>query len=1014
MTDSQPKSPAERVFLDELMKRRRVPLVTYRLQFTPAFTFDDAARIVPYLARLGITEIYCSPIFRAKPGSTHGYDVCDFGQLNPELGGDDAFARLQAALHTHGLGLVQDFVPNHMAVEPVQNPWWRNMLEHGPASPFANYFDVDWNPIKPELRGKVLLPFLGNHYGQVLENGELVVEYDAGCFVVRYFESTRPIDPRQYPRVLRIGLPELRAEMGDSSTLAEFLSIITALDHLPGVTDQNPERIGDRLRECAIAKERLARLVDSTPRIRQHINDALHILNGTPGQPESFDALHELLEELPFRLAYWKTAVHEINYRRFFDINQLAGLRVEEPAAFQAMHQLLLRLICDGTVTGVRLDHIDGLFDPMGYAQQLQSAVRGELLARFQTSHAEPELTVELQEAIRAAVLADPTGPVAHPLYVVVEKILTGDESLPTWQSEGTTGYDFLNDVSRLFVNSRNAQVMRQFYRLFTDRTDPFREVLYDCKKLITWTSLASELNVLAEALDRFSEVDRRTRDFTLDSLREALREVAVCFPVYRTYVGPGGITDTDRQVVDLAIQRARWKNPALETSAFDFVRANLVPELDASGGERYRARLRFAMKFQQYTGPLQAKGVEDTAFYRYNVLVSLNEVGGDPQRFGGTIAQFHSANQQRRARVPRAMLSTAIHDTKRGEDARTRIHVLSEVPRTWRGCVREWAEINAACRSTVDGTDAPDRNDEYLFYQTLVGCWPAEVTEPHTPPELVARVRDYMLKAIKEAKVHTSWITSNEGYDRATAKFVEEVLCGERSHEFLAKFLPFQRRVARAGMVNSLAQLVLKSTAPGVPDFYQGTELWDTSLVDPDNRRAVDYAQRMSMLAEIEPWLADTPTPTSAADAVAEWLNHWPDGRIKLYLTTCLLRLRKRAPQLFLDGEYLPLATDGEQAEHVVAFARRLGNEWAIAVVPRLSVLFARSMRELPVGDVWGNTVIQLPESFTAPALTNAFTRTNVATEPVQSGSQLRLSNILAICPVALLTSGVRAGSEV
>lgn len=399
----------------------RLPGATYRLQLTPEFTFDRAAAIVPYLARLGVTDVYLSPIFRAKPGSTHGYDVCDFGQLNPELGGDEGFARLHAALQQQGLGLVQDFVPNHMAVEPVLNPWWRSLLEHGPASPFAGYFDVDWNPIKPELRGKILLPFLGDQYGLVLERGELAVEHHADGFVIRYFDQTRPIDPRQYGRILRIGLNEWKAESGDDPALAELLSILSSLDHIPAVTQSDPEQANERLRECKIAKERIARLAESAPRVRTHIDNALRTLNGRPGIPDSFDALHDLLESLPFRLAYWKAALHEINYRRFFDINQLAGLRVEEPSAYEAMHRLLFRLIAEGAITGIRLDHIDGLFDPAGYLATLRKT--------------------------------------APQVYVLVEKIVTGDESLPPWPTAGTTGYDFLNDASRLFANPRNAAI---------------------------------------------------------------------------------------------------------------------------------------------------------------------------------------------------------------------------------------------------------------------------------------------------------------------------------------------------------------------------------------------------------------------------------------------------------------------------------------------------------------------------------------------------------------------------
>jgi (1->4)-alpha-D-glucan 1-alpha-D-glucosylmutase len=938
-----------------------VPSATYRLQFTPAFTFDHAAAVVPYLARLGVTDIYCSPIFQAKRGSTHGYDICNFGELNPELGGDEAFARLQAALSAHGMGLVQDFVPNHMAVEPVLNTWWRSMLEHGPASPFANFFDVDWTPVKPELLGKILLPFLGDHYGRVLERGELVVEYVGGEFVVRYFDATRPIDPRAYPRILRMGLPGLKSELGDDPALGELLSIMTALDNIPPAIERGPEAVATRLRESRIAKERLAKLIESTPRIGQHIEDGLRELNGAPGHPESFDALHELLEALPFRLAYWKTAVHEINYRRFFDINDLAGLRPEEPAAFQAMHQLLLKLIGEGAVTGVRLDHIDGLFDPAGYIAGLREA--------------------------------------APQAYVVVEKILTGDEQLPAWKVAGTTGYDFLNDVSWLLFDSRNAQILRRLHRAFTERTDPFREVVYDCKKLITWTSLASELNVLADALNRLSEGDRKTRDFTLDSLREALREVAVCFPVYRTYVGPDGAADGDRQLIDLAVERARRRNPAMESSVFDFVRTNLVAERNGASEEQYQARLRFAMKFQQYTSPLQAKGVEDTAFYRYNALISLNEVGGGPQRVGWTVAQFHAANQTRQSRAPHGMLCTATHDTKRGEDARTRIHVLSEVPRLWRRQVRQWAGLNAAHRTTVDAADAPDRGDEYLFYQTLVGCWPADATQPVAPPELLARVREYMLKATKEAKVHTSWISPNEAYDRAVAKFIEESLTGPTSGEFLSRFLPFQRRIALVGVVNSLAQLVLKATAPGVPDFFQGTEFWDLSLVDPDNRRPVDFDKRAAMLAELEPWVAGSGWPP-----VGDWLRNWHDGRIKLFVTACVLQLRKRCPDLFLAGEYFPVLTEGELADHVVAYARHHGDEWALVVVPRLCANMTSKKRRFPIGDVWGDTYLRVPPELAGRPARNVFTSAQLVAAPTPGAARLRVADVLSVCPVALL----------
>ncbi len=932
------------------------PVSTYRLQLTPQFTFTHAAAIVPYLARLGISDVYCSPIFRAKPGSTHGYDVCDFGELNPELGGNEAFLQLSRALQSHGMSMIVDFVPNHMAVEPVLNPWWRDMLEHGAASPFAKFFDVDWDPEKPELHGKILLPFLGEQYGLVLDRGELTLEYSGSEFVVRYFDATRPIDPRQYPRILRIGLDQLRQDMTDDVNLSEFLSIISALEHVPETTETNEELLADRLRECRVAKERIVRLREASPRIQQHIADAVQALNGTPGDARSFDALHDLLEALPFRLANWKTAVHEINYRRFFDINELAGLRVEEPATFTAMHKLILQLIHDKHVRGMRLDHIDGLFDPIEYLNQLKTETES-----------------------------------AQPFYVVAEKILTGSETLPEWQALGTTGYEFMNDVSRLLVHPRNAGAMRRTYQEFTGLTESFTDIVYDCKKLITWTSLASELNVLAHSLNRISESDRHSRDFTLDSLREALREVAVCFPVYRTYVSFAGMTEADKQVVDLAMLRARRRNPAMESSVFDFVRESLLPDREKLSQEEYEARLRFAMKFQQYTGPLQAKGVEDTAFYRHNALVSLNEVGGDPQRFGGTVAQFHQANLLRASQSPRGMLSTATHDTKRGEDARSRIHAIAEVPRGWRKYVQGWSEINAECRTIVDGISCPDRNDEFLFYQVLVGCWPAGHTEADAPEEFVARVREYMRKAIKESKVHTSWITANEGYDLAVTHFVDESLRGARSKEFLEKFLPFQQKMARVGVVNSLVQLVLKLTSPGVPDCYQGTEFWDLSLVDPDNRRVVDYAQRDAALQDLES------TPPDQRDArFGDALMQWHDARIKLFVSAVLLKLRRVQPDLFLNGEYVPLESIGEHSEHLVGFIRRNEHHSVLVAVPRLTLSMPGGRRSFPLGaDAWSDTQFQMPEEYREKNWQNVFLQTPTTT----SAAELFHTLPIAVC---------------
>jgi (1->4)-alpha-D-glucan 1-alpha-D-glucosylmutase len=984
-----------------LHQRRRLPVSTYRLQLRAGFTFREARAIVPYLAKLGITDVYCSPYLRARPGSTHGYDICNHNVLNQELGSESDYQAFVEELAAHHLGQVLDFVPNHMAVDPVMNPWWRDVLEDGPASPFARFFDIDWHPVKPELDGKVLLPILKDHYGLVLERGELRLAFQDGALALRYFEHDLPIDPVQYPRVLRTGLESLQAELpADDTHLVEFLSIITAQEHLPATVETDTGRMAERHREKKVARERLARVVAAAPRIRRHIEDALTACNGNAGQPGSFDGLHELLEQQPYRLAYWRTAFDEINYRRFFDIQDLAGVRMEEPDVFAATHELILRLIREGQVTGLRLDHLDGLFDPAGYVEALQEAV----LQEWANSLGPAENTKEeWRQQVRAWRKAEPSI-AERPFYVVAEKILSGQETLPeSWPIHGTSGYDFLNDLNRLFVEAENAGAMKRVYERFTRRTQPFADVVYECKRLITWTALASELTVLAHALNRLSEGNRRARDFTLNSLREALRETVACFPVYRTYVSSAGATESDRQMIDSALARARRRNPAMEPSVFDFLRQVLLPADNAEEvpPEELRRRLDFAMKFQQYTGPVQAKGMEDTAFYRYNRLLSLNEVGGDPQRFGGVPAQFHEANRRRLRHWPSALLATATHDTKRGEDARARLNVLSEVPNEWRRALFQWTRINAGNRTRVDGEPAPDRNDEYLFYQTLLGAWPAEPEVRGAPADLVERLRDYMLKAVKEAKVHTSWINPHEAYDRAVADFTEKTLTGPRADKFLNSFLAFQQHIARLGMVNSLAQLVLKVLSPGVPDFYQGTELWDLSLVDPDNRRPVDFGRRQLFLEALKSALyQESPGPSGD---VSELLQCWPDGRIKLLVTACGLGLRRRLPQVFLRGEYLPLEATGERARHVIGVARRLEEQVVIAIVPRLTASLAAT--HLPLGpDTWKATRLVVPAGIPSSSFRNVITHESI--QPVHESGQVAIeaAQALATCPVALL----------
>ena len=1057
-TTGQPEAD----FAGDRLTGRRVPVSTYRIQFHGGFGFRDAARIVPYLSRLGIDACYCSPYLMAKPGTSHGYDVCDPSRLHPELGDDVDYRAFTDALAEAGMAQIIDFVPNHMGVDPVANRWWRDVLENGPASRYAHYFDIDWDPVKPELRGKVLLPLLDDQYGMVLERGELRLDWDAGRLVVRKGEMHFPIDPKQYPRVLGYRPDRLERRLGnDHAGVRELRDVTRRLGELPGCGEV--DRRERRQRDGEMLLARLARLIDHDPEVAGHLRDNLDAFRGEPGKPESFDRLHELLEAQPYRLAYWKVAHDEINYRRFFHIHELGAVRMEDPEVFQATHGLILRLVRDGTVHGIRLDHLDGLHDPLGYLERLQEAVLIEQAAA--RSGADPR-----DEAWRARVRAwraeeqhrDPGGGADRPLYLIAEKILSPGESLPrAWPLDGTSGYEFLNDVNRLFVDADHRADMHETYARFVIDQIPFEEEVYRCKRLITQVAMASELKMLARALNRISEGDRRTRDYTLDGLRETIREVVACFPVYRTYLddrarpqatdrdaaapdaadgeppdgdeirddrsgdagaarsadgddGPSerpDIRPADREIILRAIGRAVWRNPAMSPDVFGFLRQVLLLE-DVPSERAAAERLAFTQKFQQYTGPVEAKGVEDTAFYRHHVLLSLNEVGGNPDRFGSSPDEFHQANRRRRRQWPTAMLATATHDNKRGEDVRLRINVLSELPDAWRRNVSLWQRLHAVHRRDVDGSPAPDAADEYALYQTLVGAWPAEWTLPDqaeptpspVPDAFVGRIRDYMLKAAKEANRRTGWADPIEAYDRALGSFVESVLQGSTTNEFLNTFLPFQRRVARCGMTHSLSQVVLKWVSPGVPDFYQGDELWDENLVDPDNRRPVAYDLRRRYLESLRPILDDQHASERLA-SVRRLLDRWQDGRIKMLVTACGLRLRRDDPELFLRGEYLPLSVGGSAARHAIAAARTLDGRGCIAIAPRLVAAITTPERPIPLGDeAWGTTRVELPEACRAGRLRNLVTGEAFDPSSGDNPGTLRLGQVLRHLPVALL----------
>jgi len=953
---------------------RRVPLATYRLQVHKDFPLDAAADVAAYLARLGISTCYTSPIFRAAPGSTHGYDVCDHNEISHEAGGVEAYRRFSRALAQHGLTHLVDFVPNHMGISTGSNPWWRDVLENGPCSVSARFFDIDWDPAEPSLQNKLLLPILGDQYGLVLERGELQLIWDDDAIALDYFGERLPINPRQTPRVYRVGLDALQGRLGaDHPDVLELLSIMAVLQHMPAYTVSTQEAIETRRRDTAGARTRLLALIERSEAVRAHIGAAMARVNGTPGDPSSFDELHDLLEAQPYRLASWRTAADEINYRRFFDINTLAAVRVEDPDVFASIHRLLRSLIASGDVAGVRIDHPDGLYDPAAYFDALR------------------------------ALAADAAPDRPQPLYVLAEKILSGREPLPAgWAVDGTTGYDFMNDVTGLFVDGRRYRSLVATYRRFTGVEIDWDEICRRSKRLIMNTAMASELSVLSGALARIARRDRRWRDFTRRRLRDAIVALVTCFPVYRTYITDRGWTERDAGVIDEAIACARRTNPAIEPSVFAFLRRVLLEHEGCRD-----AAVAFAMKLQQYTSPVQAKGVEDTAFYRYNVLLALNEVGGEPSRAGRTPRQFHAAIAARATRWPYTMNATATHDTKLGEDTRVRIAAISERPDEWRRGLAQWTRMARPEKTRVFGRPAPDRNDEYRFYQVLAGAWPAEPIDapvPSVAPDtLVERLQQYMEKATREAKIHTSWISPNESYDRALRDFVDGLLRGPVAPAFLASFVPFARSLARAGAANALGQVLVKMAAPGVPDFYQGAELWDLSLVDPDNRRPVDFDVRARLIDDLEPLVRRARSgDASVAGEIRALLEAWHDGGIKLFTTQAGLGLRKERPDLFLDGRYLPLATRTPRGLDTVAFARIGGNAQAIAATATLTR--GRSPNTFATGAVWSDASLALPVDIAATEWTNVLTGERIASETSPDAHALRLADVFATLPLALL----------
>jgi (1->4)-alpha-D-glucan 1-alpha-D-glucosylmutase len=957
----------------------RIPTATYRLQFHREFTFADACKILDYLTALGISDVYASPVLTSRRGSTHGYDGTDSTRIDPDLGGEEGFAVFQQELQKRGMGLLLDIVPNHMAASS-ENRWWMDVLENGPDSTFASYFDVDWRPGSQNMDGRILLPVLGKPFGEVLDSGDLVLALTDATLSVKYFDLIFPVAPRSYRGILQHAAKPLRALLGEESSLyQEFAGILAAL-----------ETFAIRVPQSGASAERRARFAAVHDRLRELLkNDnvaevaakSLEQINGTKNDSASFNELQALLGEQHYKLAYWQNVNESINYRRFFAITDLVGMRVEDPLVFDALHTSLLRLTSKEVLTGLRVDHIDGLKDPAAYLGRLQQTLAGSETAGTATS---------------AGAQA----------YVLVEKILARDESLPVaWPVSGTTGYDFLNFANEVFVEPTHAKEIARIYAEFTAKDAKFADVLYQKKKLVMSTLLGVELRSLGRQLGELAAQDRYARELPRGGLLEALIETTACVPAYRTYIHSLEVPPEAREFIQRALAEARERKPHLDTACFDFLRDVLLLANPAHvSAEQREARLAFVLRWQQLTGPIVAKGIEDTALYVYHPLLSLNEVGGDPQVTATSTDQdFWNFLRMRNARWPHSMSASTTHDTKRSEDVRARINVLSEIPEEWKKRLKRWSEWHAPHKAQVDGQMIPDRNEEYFLYQTLLGAWPLADTDF---ANFETRIQEYMAKAIREAMVHTRWTRPNEAHEKALHDFVSAILSPDSSREFLADFRAFHKSVAYWGMVNGLAQTLLKMTCPGVPDFFQGSELWDLRLVDPDNRQPVDFSKRMAALEKLEPTDVGA-TPQGARALVANWQN----GSAKLWLIRQTLLFRREHAALFAEGDFLPAEVRGPNATKVLAFFRRHQNEWSLTLVPRWLAEIGRIADDTASNQLsWNSdklaeTLIVLPKE--APrSWSSVLTLAKAEALESLGESVLSVPDILSESPVALLSA--------
>ena len=943
------------------MAGTRIPVSTYRLQFNPQLRFSDAKALIPYLHSLGITDIYASPLLQAKRGSPHGYDVTDPSHLNSELGSDEEFDDMVRELHAHEMGLLLDIVPNHMAASG-ENPWWMDLLEDGPRSVYASHFDVDWHPPSRSLENRVLLPILGRPYAEVLEEREILLSYTQTGFFLNYFDFTLPVAVRSYGRILGYRLDRLQRTLGvDSSELQEFQGILAAVAQIPSVASASLVTAGESRQHREAIKERLGRLYTSTPEVRRFVDGNVRLLNGKRGAPSTFLLMEQLLAEQAYELAYWRTANEEINYRRFFTISELVGVRIEDPITFEAEHSVVLRLASKGMVTGFRIDHIDGLRDPLGYLRRLQERLHaGQNNGRTKD------------------------------FYVVVEKILSEEESLPTeWPVHGTTGYDFMNALNGLFVDASNMPAVENAYAQFIREHIHYPDLAYRKKKQVMDSLLSVEMRTLGRYLSVLSEQDRYARELSRDELTRALVETTASLTLYRTYIRGFELKPQDKLAIENAVQEAQRRNSAIKPEYFHFLLEVLLlqpgPHLLP---EQRESRLAFVMVWQQFTGPITAKGVEDSALYVYNRLIALNEVGGTPDSEGVAVEKFHEVVRTRRSKWPFTLNATMTHDAKRGEDVRARINVLSELPQEWERCLENWSRWNDSKCRIVKGVRSPERNEETLLYQILIGSWPG--------PDLdcvcyIRRIQEFMVKAVREAMVHTRWTVPNIEHEKALTDFVASILTESEENKFLPDFKRCATKIAYHGALNSLSQLVIKIASPGVADFYQGTELWDLRLVDPDNRRSVDFGKRNELLGGLR----------EARDFLPELLDSWQDGRIKMYVTQKGLQFRRDHSSLVLSGDYLPLTAEGPKQECVFGFARRYRGEWGTVIAPRFTTRLVDQNR-LPVGkEVWDDTHVLLPKG--APRRwVNVLTDEKV--EVNEGESALALGDALRKLPLGLL----------